>query len=96
MRGAASRRRQLIAAQCGTCQDVTKNPYGKGDGVPVQVIRDVLSVVLSVYLPKRLQVLARHHLQPAVAPWMPGEVRDVEHAPHERDDDAALRARVNS
>jgi hypothetical protein len=61
--------------------------------VPVQVIRDVLSVVLSVYLPKRLQVLSRHHLQPAVAPWMPGEVRDVEHTPHERDDDAALRAR---
>lgn len=62
------------------------------DAVAVEVVGDVLPVVLRIDLPERLQVLPSHHLQAAIAPWMTREVRDVEHAAHEGDNDAALHA----
>ena len=63
------------------------------DAVAVQMFRNVLAIVLRVNLPKGLQVLSRDHLQTAVAAGVPGEVRDVENAAHERDDDATLHTR---
>jgi hypothetical protein len=61
------------------------------DAVPVEMIGYVLTVVLRVYFPKRLQVLTGNHLQPSVATGMTGEVGHVEHTAHQRDDDPSLQ-----